>query len=94
MKAQLSGTRFSLAAECLRDIEHPVRRPANDEALPPMVMPTEEGKQLAAMRTKGITDAVVITILAGAIFVIGFALGQLTQQTIMDARAYELGRRV
>ncbi|WP_404862100.1 hypothetical protein [Georhizobium sp. MAB10] len=94
MKAPIHGTRFSLVDACLDDIEHPVGRPANDETLPPMVMPTEEGKQLAAMQTRSITDAVLVTILVGAIFVIGFAMGQLTQQTIMDARAYELERRV
>jgi hypothetical protein len=94
MKARFPSTRFSLVDACLSDVEHPVRRPANDEALPPMVMPTQEGKQLAAMQTRSITDAVLVTILAGAIFAIGFAMGQLTQQTIMDARAYELERRV
>ncbi|AZN71985.1 hypothetical protein D5400_12495 [Georhizobium profundi] len=94
MKARFPSTSFSLVDACLGDIEHPVRRPANDETLPPMVVPTEEGKQLAAMQTKSITDAVLVTILAGAIFAIGFAMGQLTQQTIMDARAYEVERRV
>lgn len=94
MKAQIHGTRFSLVDACLDNVEHPVRRPANDETLPPMVMPTVEGKQLAAMQTSSITDAVVVAIFGIALFAVGFAMGQLTQQTIMDARAYELERRV
>ena len=52
MKAQMSGTRLSLVDACLRDTQHPVRRPAqNDDALRPMVLPTIEGKQLAAAQT-------------------------------------------
>jgi hypothetical protein len=94
MKARFPDARFSLVDACLGDIEHPVRRPANDETLPPMVVPTVEGKQLAAMQTSSITDAVLVAVFGIALFAVGFAMGQLTQQTIMDARAYELERRV
>lgn len=55
---------------------------------------TDEGRALAHDRTRSTTFNAIALVFAVAVFILGFAAGQLFQQLVHDSRAYELERRV
>lgn len=55
---------------------------------------TDEGCEVARSVTKAWAFNATLMVFAAALFVLGFAAGQLFQQMQMDARAYEIDRRV